>query len=279
MGQRVRWRWGLLGWVAILACASTIVGQSATAPVEKTPRFEVVSIRQNTVGGGEHYGRTADGFRLTNMPLMLAVLTAYVPTDGTAMFIPPRIAGTPEWLLTERYDLNAKVAEQDMPQWQNSATQTAMLRSMTKDMLTERLKLAVHREEKEVPVYWLVVGKNGPKFKETDPNQPHPGAQAVPGGATVVRDGQALRLFGITMESLAAVISSMTDRPVKDKTGLTGRYDVRLTKSAPAPSGPDESADSPWVFTSVEELGLKLQPAKANVETLVIDHVERPSAN
>ncbi|MEO6807264.1 MAG: M56 family metallopeptidase [Edaphobacter sp.] len=246
-------------------------------------KFEVVSIRQNKSGGPQKFGPTADGYRLTNLFFQMPIVTAYDPrTGGTAHYAPDQISGLPDWVMNDRYDIDAKVAEADLADWKNPAKQREMLPAMLREMLKDRLKLVVHRGTKEVPVYWLTVGKNGPKFKETDPSVPHPGGTEHPGGGVSVeemRDGHMTgHCYGCSMQLLAWFLSGeRTGRPVQDKTGLAGSYDFWLptTAALDAPA----TDPSPSVFSVVEGLGLKLVPAKGQVETLVIDHIERPSAN
>jgi bla regulator protein blaR1 len=103
---------------------------------------------------------------------------------------------------------------------------------------------------------------------------------------TEMRDGQiTTHYYGMSMPMLATSVSNEAGRPVQDKTGLTGRYDMTMQRPvrACAPHcGPQDStvsADDPLIFSMVERLGLKLEPGKGQVETLVVDHIERPSEN
>ena len=103
---------------------------------------------------------------------MYLIRIAFVPqASGAASYVTDQIVGMPAWLTSEDdcYDVDAKVDEADLADWQNPAKQPAMLRSMLQAMLEDRLKLVVHRSTTEGPVDLLVVGKNGPKFKETIP--------------------------------------------------------------------------------------------------------------
>jgi len=287
------------------------MGQTATAPVASTAAvdpaasgaaaapakaytFDVVSIRQNNTPlrgqrGIPQSGPTADGYRLTNDNLLLVLLAAYVPQAGGATFYGlAQIKGIPNW--SERYDIDARISDADRAAWQNPAEQKVMLQAMLQAMLADRCKLAVHREIKEVPVYSLVVAKGGPKFKETDPTVEHPAGYKLPWGGEITmtfsNDGGSYKMYGISMASFATWFSSWAGRPVQDKTGLTGKYD--LTMKQPALSGPspgeqqDETASDPGgsaSYSMVKDLGLKLESAKGQVETLVIDHMERPSEN
>jgi bla regulator protein blaR1 len=155
-------------------------------------------------------------------------------------------------------------------------------------MLADRLKLVVHRSTKEARVYSLVVGNSGPKFKESNPAASHPGAHPFPGGGMLsmeIKDGEVTtHFFGISIGQLTHSLSA--DWTVQDKTGLTGKYDITLQKPLPSsvpPGGQQQQAPAPDLevspFSLAQQIGLKLEPAKGQVETLVIDHIERPSEN
>jgi bla regulator protein BlaR1 len=261
---------------------------AAAQPNTKAWTFEVVSIRPNKTGGAQQFGPTPNGYRMRNLFMVMAILTAYVPTvGGASLYTDPQTVGFPDWVLNDPYDIDATVSESDLAEWQKPASQPAMLRAMPQAMLADRLKLVAHRDKKELPVYSLVVGKNGPKFKETKPGDSHPGGITLPGGFVLVADPDMTRHFyGISMAMLAPFLSDMVGRPVEDNTGLPGKYDIVLQRAAPGEAAPvgqqtDVSAPDPGpsAFSVVQQLGLKLEPAKGEVETLVIDHVERPSPN
>ena len=150
-------------------------------------------------------------------------------------------------------------------------------------MLFRSCKLLIHRESKEVPIYSLVLEKNGPKFEEAVPGVPHPVAGAIPGGGEFLSsDGNGvMHFYGAPLSAVAGVLSNITGRPVQDATGLTGRYDVALkmpSMDSPA-QGTSDTDSGLSIFSIVEDLGLKLVPAKGKVEILVIDHIEKPSEN
>jgi uncharacterized protein (TIGR03435 family) len=182
-----------------------------------------------------------------------------------------QISGTAPVLTqaTPRYDIVAK-AEGD------AAPTKSEFRQMLQLLLADRFKLKVHRETREMPVYALVVGKNGPKFKESAPD-------ASPDTHYAASDRNYLvTMSKATMDDvLTAVENSLIDRPVVDKTGLTGTYDIKMTY-APDIRANRETPDLSHIgiFTAVErQLGLKLEAQKAMVEILVVDHVEEPSRN
>ncbi len=219
------------------------------------------------------------------------MLTAYVPQSGAAFFSEGQVVGLPDWFVREKYAIDAKVADADLAEWQKPASQAAMLPRMLQAMFADRCRMAVHREMKDVSVYLLEVGKGGPKFKETNPGEDHPEGTKLPWGGVLVNSSNGLHLYGVSMRSLASLLSliggNADSRTIQEKTGLTGRYDITLKRpdSMPPPptsdsaGGAAQDPGSAVVLSLVEDLGLKLVSSKAPVETLVIDHVEKPTAN
>ncbi len=285
-------------------CAGAALGQKATAPAvagapavansaptaTATPAptrayaFDVISIRPIktplTRAMAAQDGPTPDGYR-SHQPLALLLLTAYVPQVGGAAFynFQDQIKGLPDWLLSDGYDIDARIADQDRTEWQKPEAQKVMLRAMLQALLAERCKLAVHREVKETQVATLVVAKGGPKIKETDPAVEHPGGQKLPFGGVMVLNKEGIHFYGASMASLASIVSSMANQgPVQDKTGLTGLYDFTFAPPADDP-GPGISPFEAMFLSGLNSLGLKLGSDKGQVETLVIDHIERPSEN
>jgi len=212
----------------------------------------------------------------------------------------------PDWLATERYDIVAKVPE--------GATKE-QVNVMWRNLLKERFGLMVHHESKEFQVDELTVAKGGPKLKPTDlgpnpdPFNPLDGAPKVdknglremngwgsiatifPGdtGATV-----RMQAKGLTLPDIASRLAGPLGHPVIDKTGLAGRHDFTLEYEmgplprAPTPPRPNslnpaDAATEPGstVASAVEkQLGLKLTSGKAELDVIVIDHIEKtPTAN
>ena len=227
---------------------------------------------------------------MTNMFLAAPIMTAYVPqTGGASAYSDDQVIGMPAWTYSDddHYDITAKVDDADLADWQTPSNQPAMLRAMLQSMLADRLKLSVHRSSKEGPVYALIIGKSGPKLKPSNPTQPHPNASPFPGGGILsmeVHEGEVTtHFYGITIGQLAVSLSA--DRPVQDRTGLTGTFDITLQQptAPPPPPGTPQQAPPPEQqispFALAEQLGLKLEPSRGQVETLVIDHIEHPSEN
>jgi uncharacterized protein (TIGR03435 family) len=244
--------------------------------------FDVISIREKKsapMQGMPVFGPTGDGYRAVNMQLFLALMTAYVPAAGGGSFFGNgQITGMPDWVMQERYDIVAKVGDADMAEWQKPAAQKLMLQAMLQSMFAERCKMVVHRETKETAVSFLVLGKSGPKFKETDPAETHAGV-TMPFGGVMSPDPSGMKMYGVSMETLATFLTQMGGdggRQIVDKTGLTGNYDVVMRMRERMEPGSDPGMMVPMML---DDLGLKLEPGKAVVEKLVIDHMERPSAN
>jgi uncharacterized protein (TIGR03435 family) len=177
-----------------------------------------------------------------------------------------QIAGAPDWFTSERYDISAVSSGEGAPS-------TKQWKSMAGKLMADRFQFKFHYEKREQSVYALTVAKSGPKLKNSqgDPNG-QPGLGFGPPGN-----------FGATNASMTDVAEALAhgalDRPVVDQTGLTGKFDLRLTWTPDDKPAATESADAPPdLFTAIQqELGLKLESTKAPVNVLVIDHIERPS--
>jgi len=188
-----------------------------------------------------------------------------------------QITGGPSWLDSEKYDILAAPEGGGSPNRKQLAV-------MIQKLLADRFKLAFHRDNKELSVYAITGGKTGPKLtkSEGDPN-------ALP--SLLFQGLGVLPVRNATLADFAMVMqAAVLDRPVVNQTGLAGKYDFTL-KWTPdetqfASFGvrippPTDNADAPPdLFTAVQQqLGLKLEPTKAPVDVLVIDHVEKPSEN
>jgi uncharacterized protein (TIGR03435 family) len=168
------------------------------------------------------------------------------------------------------YDIAARAPGETPPS-------TETFRQMMKSLLAERFKLKAHREMREMPVYDLVVGKNGPKFKAAAADAdsaPHYGG----GGRNWEFTAQK-----ITMPELATMIENngFVGRHLVDKTGLAGSYKIHLTYTPDIPPnhGTDSPGDIPIFNALAEQLGLRLESNKGMIDTIVVDHVEKPNGN
>jgi len=166
--------------------------------------------------------------------------------------------GVPSWAsrLDSVFDISARAPGENAPSMEE-------VRPMLQNLLAARFKLKLRRESKQLPVYNLVVAKNGPKLKRvTEETPPAPG----------MRRG--------SMEQLAALLSLMVGRPVIDKTGLAGIYEYSNALTLLDVGAPDSAEVSARALTAIQDqLGLRAEPAKAMLETLVIVSAEKPSEN
>jgi len=173
-----------------------------------------------------------------------------------------QVTGGPRWIESDHFDISAR-APGDTPPTEDQ------FRQMTQTLLADRFQLRIHRETREIPVYALVVSKNGPKLKDPDMNSREGWARGDNKGVHIVQSHA-------TMQRLADHLSDTAGRPVIDKTGLAGLYAYKLD------FGPDNStadSDLPSMSTAVEQLGLRLESQKAPVEVLIIDSAQKPSEN
>lgn len=199
------------------------------------------------------------------------------------------VVGGPEWVDSERYDIDAR-AEGTI-----DARQSAL---MVRRLLEDRFKLRAVMETRELPIYDLVVARSGLKLKlpEDQTPVPPPGQGPEPGPGTP--RGFHAALIGGKLTGSAMPVSNLVDfltrylgRPVYDKTGLTGMFDMTLewtpgTEQAPTPFGPNpnflppsETSGATLFTTLQEQMGLRLESKKGPVEVVVIHSAEKPSEN
>ena len=232
--------------------------------------FEVAAIKLSQPAAGERQFtgfQTPGGGRLNtvNTSLRMLITFAYNVKDY-------QLSGGPGWANSETYDITAKAEQNATP---------AQLRLMLQALLKDRFKLVLHHETKDAPVYELLVAKGGPKLQEDT---------ASPGSRMGMRGPGAVTAERASVAMFAQLLGTLTGRPVVDKTGLTSTYAFMLNwtpdvgEGGPrGPGGPDVAppdSNGPSLFTAIQEqLGLRLQSAKGPVENLVIESVERPSAN
>jgi len=241
-------------------------------PEDTKPEFEVATIKPAGVSPGPGLNVTATELRARS--ISLADLITF-----TFELHLTQVSGLPGWAETEGYEIVAKLPQGGDPS-------DVQIRTMLKNLMQSRFGLSFHTEKRELSVYTISIGKNGPagiKMVKNTTNGQRIGAQGL--GRTV--------FSGITMSDFAAQLQlRVLDRPVIDRTGLADRYDFTLNwrpdefqfprasaaqRAAAVAAGADALPD---LFTAVQEqLGLKLDATKAPVDVLVIDKVSKPSEN
>ncbi|MDR3745078.1 MAG: TIGR03435 family protein [Acidobacteriaceae bacterium] len=179
--------------------------------------------------------------------------------------------GGPAWFGSETFDIEAKpdgaLSEQLVKL--SSEEREKVREQMQQALYADRIQLKVHHESRELPTFALVLAKGGSKMTE---------AKTFRGYSTRGGKIQSIKTDGISMESLVRLLSQKVGHKIQDQTGLKGFYVFTLNFSDDLDTTGDSSA--PSIYTALQEqLGLKLVPMKAPVDVIVIDHVERPSAN
>jgi uncharacterized protein (TIGR03435 family) len=286
----------LLTAASIALTSPMLLAQTAPAPAAvpptttaTAPSFDAATIKPHE---GMAYSRgliyQPDGFTGT---VTLPSLMQY----AYRLFTENQVSGAPDWAKDQWFDIQVKISAADIAEMQklSPAESNARRALMMQALLVERFKLKVHSETKQVPVYELVVAKGSSKLIDstTDPNPPlGKGEDGKP--STSIRwlkDTATVQAF--SMAGLAGFLSQPVTgvgRPVLDKTGLTSTYDFPLNWSVysarPAmPSGAAGDAAAPddttSIFGALKEVGLRLQPSTGPIDTIVIDHVEHPTAD
>lgn len=234
----------------VVACAMSLRAQHAA------PAFEVASVKENTsvsavtTLSGPRPGR----FTITNMPLRFIVLEALGLLDH-------QLIGAPDWTNSARFDITAAFPQGSAPErdW----------RPMLAQLLVDRFGLTTHRETREVPTYHLVLARKdsalGTQLVGAD------GSCEKPPACTMLVNRQSLTARTQAIQKILPALQSLTGRPVVDRTGLTGVFDIDLKWSDSGDSGPT-------IFTALQEqLGLKLESSRDPFEVVLIDAIRRPT--
>ena len=246
----------------------TVDGKASSSKSEISAGYDVVSIKphkeddSNRISG---WRLTPSGFSGKDVSVRSLIMSAY------HLIMPDQISGLPAWADSETFDIEAKLDPDNTAALAKMSAEDQQTRNdlMMRALLTDRFKLKASHSKKDLPVYNLVIAKGGPKLKKASSIENS-------GYSTNVARICKMTSKSLDVPSLAGGLSNFAGRLVIDKTGLTGRYEVTLSWAFN-----DSFTDSaPAIFTAVQEqLGLKLEPAKAPVDVVVIDHLERPSEN
>jgi uncharacterized protein (TIGR03435 family) len=235
-----------------------------------------------------------DGIHVRSVTLLGLLQSAYAEISSDAFGFGLRdnqILGAPNWASTHLYAIEGKIDTSVADELSKlGPIQQELARAhMLQALLADRFKLKAHPENRDGPVYYLVIAKKGPKLKQATPGETYPksgfgGALPYHAGFVVMAQsepGSTKRLgLGAPIEKLTVSLAAWLHCPVIDKTGLTGKYDFQLQWTAREGAETEPEANWPSLFTAIQEqLGLKLEPGKGPVSVLVIDHVEKPSGN
>lgn len=276
---------GRLLLICFLALQSISFAQNSASG-----RFEVASVRRS--GPNEQWGYDIGrGERVVFNDFLVRELVQFA--WHTQAF---RITSAPSWLETEHYDIQAKT--------EGIATEDDV-RIMLQALLTERFRLSIRPEKKEMPIYALVQGKNGLKLIAKQgactPLEAYSGLQPPPETLVPPVCGVRQRLrtdatgerfmqlqeTGVTLAFFAKTLGTILDRQTEDATGISGVFDILLEyapddrlAAKPSPDGQLPDTIRPGLFAAIQEqLGLRLAASKGPVEVLAIDHIERPTEN
>lgn len=273
------WHQGTNSLPLLLVRATPATEWTIPAPVPRmapmaanaNPGFEVATIKPSKPDQqGKGFGVRGDRIMTLNTTLSDLISFAYNVHAK-------QIAGGPDWMNSQKFDING---QPDTP----GAPNSDQLKSMFQKLLADRFQLKFHRETREMSAYVLTVAKNGPKMTKSTAD-----ANALP--SLGLRGLGVLAVQNATMDDFAHLLQAVVlDRPVVDQTGLTGKWNF-LLKWTPDESqfsgmgikvpAPSDAVDAPPpLFTAIQDqIGLKLEAGKAQVEVLVLDHVQQPSAN
>ncbi|HEX4003032.1 MAG TPA: M56 family metallopeptidase [Candidatus Acidoferrales bacterium] len=280
--------------------------QGAEATTARLPSFETASIKRDTLQTSLVAGRVYPVFRLGNVRLSdgnftASTIVAELIMDAYGQFArqlsTEQVSGGPAWIRTDFYQINARVNDSIVNgEWKklpyDKRWDQAML--MTRSLLIDRFQLRVKHETKVLPIFEMVLAKNGPKITEDETANRPCRMTGIP------REDPRERGFEVTSCHLSdflgviALLPGGSNRVLVDKTGLQGRYSFQLHWTPKRPSGtaksatdgqinqsaaPPEPSDSPFLTALREQLGLNLVSGEAPVDVVVIEHIEQPSAN
>jgi len=260
--------------VLVIAFVATVDGQGGQ-PFDQKPAFEVASVKPSTSRDTAMRIIWPRGrFSAVNVTMHQFIENAY-------KIEPFRIDGGPGWIAADRFNIDATIPADAVvvqARWMPDA-----IRLMMQRLLADRFRFVTHLEQKQQTIYALVMarpnGPLGPGVRQSHADCAALFAAARQGGPPppsslcgVQRAPGRLVATGYLMAQLADILASSIQQVVVDHTELRGLYDIDLTWAA------DQTDSGPSLFTALQEqLGLKLQPTKAAVDVLVIDHVEKPS--
>jgi uncharacterized protein (TIGR03435 family) len=300
----------------LAASAVAVLPLLSQAPATKKPSFEITSVKATPPASAVLRGGAARGNRFTMTGTTLRMLLQYAYRHLTPPGMPSptlmsnQIIGGPAWIDTDRFDVEAKAEGDDQ------AIAQEKMQLMVQSLLEERFQLKARLETRDLPVYNLMAGKDGPKIKRSEDQTPTiPSGQAPPGqrgapfdprapsrGSIMIGAGASKMTLGgtaVPISTLATMLQTPLSRPVIDKTDLKGLFDFKIEFSAEGMVSPFAAAGVPAqsgqgaggvqvapaadplgsLFTVIQELGLRLESTKGPVDVLVIESVQKPTDN
>lgn len=257
----------LLLSIALMAATPLIAqGAPGAVPVARMaadahPSFAVATIKLHDPNVGiQQFNTSGDRVNIRNQTVASMLSFAYAIHSH-------QIVDAPDWIFHERYDVEGKTDTEGEPSLHQ-------FQEMVQKLLGDRFQIKFHHDKRELSVYAIQLAKSGAKLKLTADRKADPDWKADGRGTEMT---QTYR--NASMSDFVLGMQSFLDRPLVDQTGLTSRYDFTLRYTYDEARATDPNAP-PGLFTAIQEqLGLKLQPAKAPADVLVIDAVQKPSEN
>ena len=246
--------------IAVSACAQTSTPVKPMA-ADAHPSFAVATIKAHDPNSNRQgFNATGDRYTVRNQTVVSLMMFAYSIDKH-------QVVNAPSWTGTDRFDIEGTT---DTPGKPTLHQQQEMLQKL----LADRFGLKFHRETRELPVYAIQIAKGGPKLKPAANPDAEPDQEASSHGTEVT--------VTVTSGTVADFILGMQfffDRPLVDRSGVSGRHDFTLRYTHDEAHATDPNAP-PGLFTAIrEQLGLRLDAVKAPIDVFAINHVELPSAN
>ncbi|HKV46782.1 MAG TPA: TIGR03435 family protein, partial [Candidatus Acidoferrales bacterium] len=243
------------------------------------PSFEVVSIKPAGYHRGYDIHMRGDLYSAVGVTAEFLIKYAYGITDD-------QLSGGPDWINSDKYAIDAKIPDSTAAEWHkkyDAKKQAEEMQSMMRSLLEDRFQLKIGHQTKELPVFALVIAKGGPKISPSKDDGSKSGSDGHNEGYVEINH--------VTDEPISVLIdilsrqSETAGRKIIDETGLTGKYTYALKWTRERPPSDSDPADlpvssAPLLWDALQDqLGLQLKSTKAPVDTIVIEHIEKPTSN
>jgi uncharacterized protein (TIGR03435 family) len=284
----------LLAAAGVIGIAGPVVVGIWNAPplraqTEKRLAFEVASVKPSKELRFEMEFASSGRFTARGVPFLFLVSTAYdVPFQG------PRLTGIDPQFAEQSYNIEATAEGGAITAGMSRLEREAKMKLMLQSLLEDRFKMKIRRETKVLPIYAVIVAKNGPKLTKAKIEE-----KDCPEGILLGQGGRCHQLGGglgrglhgdaVSMEDVVLFVSNWADRPVVNQTGVEGLYEINTegwTRMVPAvPGGNEDEAKRmsdptrPTLYMIFDRLGLKMESSKGPIETFVVEHLEKPTEN